>query len=42
MIAYNDCNRKGKALILLARFLKRDCFSYVFKNQSSFYVAAAC
>ena len=25
MIVYNDCNRKGKALILLAGFLKRDC-----------------
>ena len=24
MIVYNDCNRKGKALILLAGFLKRD------------------
>ena len=33
MIAYNDCNRKGKVLILLAGFLKRDCFSYIFKNQ---------
>ena len=42
MIAYNDCNRKGKALILLAGFLKRDSFSCVFKNQSSFFVAAAC
>ena len=31
MIAYNDCNRKGKALILLAGFLKRDSFSCVFK-----------
>ena len=40
MIAYNDCNRKGKALILLAGFLKRDSFSCVFKNQSSFFVAA--
>ena len=27
MIAYNDCNRKGKALILLAGFLKRDCLA---------------
>ena len=25
MIVYNDCNSKGKALILLAGFLKRDC-----------------
>ena len=25
MTVYNDCNRKGKALILLAVFLKRDC-----------------
>ena len=25
MIVYNDCNRKRKALILLAGFLKRDC-----------------
>ena len=25
MIVYNDCNRKGKTLILLAGFLKRDC-----------------
>ena len=25
MIVYNDCNRKGKELILLAGFLKRDC-----------------
>ena len=25
MILYNDCNRKGKELILLAGFLKRDC-----------------
>ena len=25
MIVYNDCNRKGKSLILLAGFLKRDC-----------------
>ena len=41
MIAYNDCNRKGKALILVAGFLKRDCFSHVFKNQSSSFVAAA-
>ena len=24
MIVYNDCNRKGKVLILLAGFLKRD------------------
>ena len=24
MMVYNDCNRKGKALILLAGFLKRD------------------
>ena len=24
MIVHNDCNRKGKALILLAGFLKRD------------------
>ena len=24
MIVYNDCNRKGKSLILLAGFLKRD------------------
>ena len=24
MIVYNDCNRKGNALILLAGFLKRD------------------
>ena len=24
MIVYNDCNRKGKALILLAEFLKRN------------------
>ena len=25
MIVNNDCNRKGKALILLAEFLKRNC-----------------
>ena len=25
MIVDNDCNRKGKALVLLAAFLKRDC-----------------
>ena len=25
MIVDNDCNRKGKALVLLAGFLKRDC-----------------
>ena len=25
MIVFNDCNRKGKALILIAGFLKRDC-----------------
>ena len=25
MIVYNDCNRKGKTLLFLAGFLKRDC-----------------
>ena len=25
MIVYNDCNSKGKALILLAEILKRNC-----------------
>ena len=25
MITYNDCNRKGKTLLFLAGFLKRDC-----------------
>ena len=44
MIVNNDCNRKGKALILLAEFLKRNCLVTLSKISLVFFVvvAAAC
>ena len=42
MIIYNVGNRKGKALILLAGFLKRDCLVTFSKISLVFFVAAAC
>ena len=42
MIVDNDCNRKGKALILLAGFLKRDSLVTFSKISLVFVVAAAC
>ena len=42
MIVHNDCNRKGKALIPLAGFLKRDYLVTFSKIGVVFFVAAAC
>ena len=40
MIVFNDCNRKGKALILLAGFLKRDCLVTFTKISLVFFIAS--
>ena len=40
-ILYNDCNRKGKALVLLTGFLKRDYLVKFSKISLVFFVAAA-
>ena len=39
MIVFNDCNRKGKALILLAGFLKRDWLVTFAKISLVFFIA---
>ena len=42
MIVHNDCNRKGKSLILLAGFLKRDYLVTFSKISLDFFAAAVC